>query len=113
LSDLARTEEDVNVYRVATHQHYVEAEMMLNSVNPKDPVKVVFVPAVAPMCRGISMTSYVDIGDISQEQVRQVYENYYRGHTFVKMSGEPPHTSWSREVTTALSMRSLIRGRGR
>jgi N-acetyl-gamma-glutamyl-phosphate reductase len=60
---------------------------------------VTFVPHLTPMTRGILTTCYANLtpgkvasGKKGQEELRQVYLDFYRDKPFVRIAEEPPHT---------------------
>ena len=77
------------------HQHTPEIEETLSSVSGQD-VKVSFTPILAPMPRGILSTITVKLTkDISIEQVRNSYSQYYSESPYVILlpEGQMPKTS--------------------
>ncbi len=85
--------ENVNTYREGRHQHLVEVEKQIN----RDSVKkhrVLFVPQIVPMNRGILTTMYMDIvGGHSTEKLVDLYRSYYRGRPFVLISDTSLNTA--------------------
>ena len=88
--------DDANVYRVASHQHRVETEAVLNAARPisSAAVRIAFTPCIVPMCRGILITSCIRTSGMTQKDVRQLYEEYYASSPFVQITDDTPHTSW-------------------
>jgi len=53
------------------------------------PVAIVFAPHLVPMSRGILCTMYVPLGtSTSAGEVRDSYQEFYRGERFVRVQGE-------------------------
>lgn len=83
----ARTE-NFEPYNVAAHRHIPEMEQELSELAGRD-VKVIFVPHLAPMSRGILSTIYVRLKEsVSEGEVRRIYEDFYRDKPFVRVLGE-------------------------
>jgi len=87
--------ENTNTYREGKHQHLVEVENVLNSlstgINNK---KILFVPQIVPMNRGILVTSYADIkSGVTTEELQDIYRDYYKGSPFIIITGNSPQTA--------------------
>ena len=77
------------------HQHTPEIEEILNSIGRAD-VRVSFTPILAPMPRGILATVTAKMqNDISEDDVRAIYNDYYKDDDFVVVlpKGTLPQTS--------------------
>lgn len=77
------------------HQHTPEIEETLTQISGQD-VKVSFTPILAPMPRGILSTITVKLRkNVSIEEVRDEYSNFYSDSPFVKLlpEGQMPKTS--------------------
>lgn len=85
--------ENINSYREGSHQHLVEVENIIKKNSPNSH-KILFVPQVIPMTRGILSTLYFNPTDnISNEQLSEIYNTYYRDEPFVEISGKSPGTA--------------------
>jgi len=87
--------ENTNTYREGKHQHLVEVENVLNSIsgNTGDK-KILFVPQIIPMNRGILVTSYADTKPgISTEKLQDLYRNYYKDSPFIIITEDSPGTT--------------------
>jgi len=85
--------ENVNTYREGKHQHLVEVENILNTA-PAGGLKILFVPQIVPLNRGILMTMYMDIKQgLSTGSVLSIYRDYYRQSPFVHVTDKSPNTS--------------------
>ena len=85
--------ENVNTYREGRHQHIIEVESILNerSINP---VKILFVPQIVPMNRGILTTIYTDIQEgYDTKSVMEIYRDYYKNKPFVIITDKSPNTT--------------------
>lgn len=77
--------ENIKAYGLKTHRHTPEIEQEL-SLALNDEVVLQFTPHLIPMQRGILSTSYVRLKEkISEEQVRAIYEKYYKDEYFVRL----------------------------
>ena len=87
--------DNANTYREGKHQHLVEVENILTqfSANKNESNKILFVPQIVPMTRGILMTVYADINNkIDTAMVNGVYRDYYKDSPFVIISDTSPNT---------------------
>ncbi|MCB0354664.1 MAG: N-acetyl-gamma-glutamyl-phosphate reductase [Bdellovibrionales bacterium] len=85
-------DENVYSYRVGSHQHTPEIEQALTSV-AEVPVRVNFIPHVAPMTRGIHATCVLNLHDgVSPETVRDAYRESYEHEAFISLLNYPPNT---------------------
>lgn len=77
--------EAFSAYKVAGHRHTPEIEQTLSVVAGK-PATITFVPHLLPVNRGILSTIYARLKqDVTEEQVRQLYETAYQNETFVRV----------------------------
>jgi N-acetyl-gamma-glutamyl-phosphate reductase len=91
--------ENVTAYAIGGHRHLPEIMQELRLIRPKQLPSVTFVPHLVPMTRGILTTCYAPLtsGTISgdrkgEEEIKQLYHDFYRGEPFVKVVEAPPHT---------------------
>jgi len=87
--------ENTNTYREGKHQHLVEVENVINASSAvKNGKKILFVPQIVPMNRGILVTSYSDIKPgISTAELQNIYRDYYKDSPFIIITGESPQTA--------------------
>lgn len=72
-------------YKVAAHRHTPEIEQTLSDL-AGERLKVVFVPHLLPVNRGIISTIYAHLNPgVTEEQVRSVYEAFYADEKFVRV----------------------------
>ncbi|NCO37777.1 MAG: N-acetyl-gamma-glutamyl-phosphate reductase [Armatimonadetes bacterium CG_4_10_14_3_um_filter_66_18] len=86
--------ENMNAYRVVSHQHVPEIEDQLSRV-AGEPVQVGFTPHVVPQTRGILATAYATLRDpVSADTARAAYQEHYAGEPFVRVmpTGDCPGT---------------------
>jgi N-acetyl-gamma-glutamyl-phosphate reductase len=89
---LSQRNENVNTYREGKHQHLVEVENEINKFGKER--KILFVPQVVPMSRGILTTIYADpIADLTTDKVLAVYREYYQDKPFVLVTDRSPNTT--------------------
>lgn len=88
--------ENIHPYGVTVHRHTPEIEQELSRL-AGEAVRVSFTPHLLPISRGILSTIYVNLKeDVREEDLRQVYREFYREAPFVKLlpPGQWPHTRW-------------------
>ena len=79
--------ENIKAYGVATHRHTPEIEDQLGYAAGKD-IVLNFTPHLIPMERGILVTAYASLAkDVSWEEVREIYDSYYKKERFVRVLG--------------------------
>ncbi len=84
--------ENFSAYGLSGHRHWPEISQELQRYS-RAPVRVTFVPHLAPMTRGILSTCYAPLtGELTQAQVTELYRSFYKGETFVRVTAAPPQT---------------------
>jgi N-acetyl-gamma-glutamyl-phosphate reductase len=85
--------ENVSAYALDGHRHLPEMVQELQKLAP-EPLSITFLPHLVPMTRGILTSCYARLlrGEMSKEEVRQLYQDFYRGEPFVKVVDFPPGT---------------------
>ncbi len=91
--------EDATAYALDGHRHLPEIIQELNLLNPGSPSSITFVPHLLPMTRGILTTAYASLaagriasGKKGEEELRQLYLDFYQDEPFVRITTSPPHT---------------------
>ena len=85
--------ENTNSYREARHQHIVEVENIFKE-RGKTEKKILFIPQIVPLNRGILMTIYADIeSGFNTQRVFSLYQDYYRDKPFVIITDRSPNTT--------------------
>ncbi len=91
--------EDVTAYALEGHRHLPEITQELGLLHPGKSLSVTFVPHLIPMTRGILTSCYAPLppgkvaaGKKGEEEVRQLYLDFYKGEPFVKVVEFSPHT---------------------
>lgn len=88
--------ENMKAYGIASHRHTPEIEEQLGYACGH-PVVLNFTPHLVPMNRGILATEYAKLTkDVSYEDVKAVYEKYYKDEKFIRLldEGVYPETKW-------------------
>ena len=88
--------ESIKAYGVTTHRHTPEIEEQLGYAYGS-PIMINFTPHLVPMNRGILVTAYASLTkDVSYEEVKAVYDKYYKEETFVRVLERDvcPETRW-------------------
>lgn len=84
--------ESVSAYQVGQHRHTPEIEQSLTDV-AGETVEVIFTPHLIPMDRGIFTTIYaVPRRSFSQDQLLDLYRDYYSRAPFVRVVDHLPAT---------------------
>jgi N-acetyl-gamma-glutamyl-phosphate reductase len=84
--------EDVSAYKIEGHNHQPEIVQELSTISGTD-VSGTFVPHLIPMTRGILATCYAPLArDVSVDEIRAHYRDFYAGAPFTAVSDAPVHT---------------------
>ena len=86
--------ENMYAYKINNHQHTPEIDQELSKISGKY-IKVVFVPHVIPINRGIIETIYVKLNkDVPIDKIHSIYKRFYRTEPFVRIRnlGDFPKT---------------------
>ena len=84
--------ESFSAYGVGNHRHTPEIEQALSDI-AGEPVEVIFTPHLVPMDRGIFSTIYATPKrGMSEEQVFELYREYFRAAPFVRVVKRLPAT---------------------
>ena len=91
--------EDITAYGLEGHRHLPEVTQELGLLRRGQPPSVTFIPHLTPMTRGILTTCYATLtsdsikpGEKGQEELKGLYESFYKEHPFVRIAGSSPHT---------------------
>ena len=91
--------EDVTAYALEGHRHLPEITQELKQLSAEKPLSVTFVPHLVPMTRGILTTCYAPLasgkiaaGKKGEEELRQLYLDFYKDEPFIRVVDSPPHT---------------------
>ena len=90
--------EDVAAYALEGHRHLPEIIQELKLLG-SEALSITFVPHLIPMTRGILTTAYaplvpgkISAGKKGEEELRQLYLDFYKDEPFVRVVDVPPHT---------------------
>jgi len=91
--------EDTSAYALEGHRHLPEIVQELKQLCPELSPSITFVPHLVPMTRGILTTCYAPLasgkiaaGTKGEEELRQLYLDFYKDEPFVRVVDSPPHT---------------------
>lgn len=77
-------------YGLKNHRHTIEIEEQLGALS-KNGLQVQFTPHLLPVDRGILSTIYTQpTKQVSEEQLQELYNNFYADHPFVRIRKTPP-----------------------
>lgn len=91
---MQQLKDNLRAYKPSLHQHIPEIEQELTDLAGKE-IKVVFVPHLIPIERGILTTAYFKMKKkISEVDMVKIFENFYANEPFVRILrlGEYPQT---------------------
>ncbi len=91
--------ENVSAYSLDGHRHLPEIVQELQALQSKEMLMITFLPHLIPMTRGILSSCYaalvegkIAVSKQGVDELRQVYRDFYKGETFVKVVDTPPQT---------------------
>ncbi len=91
--------EDTTAYALDGHRHLPEITQELGLLSSEQSLSVTFVPHLIPMTRGILTTGYALLisgklaaGKKGEEELKQLYLDFYREEPFTKVVDASPHT---------------------
>ncbi len=77
-------------YGLKTHRHTIEIQRVLDNLTGTNPL-IQFTPHLLPIDRGILSTIYVRPSEeINDEQLLEVYKEFYAPHPFIRITDTPP-----------------------
>jgi N-acetyl-gamma-glutamyl-phosphate reductase len=79
---------NISVYKAFTHQHLKEIRQSLTQLQPDFGQKIRFIPYRGNFTRGILASCYLS-SDLSLEEARQLYADFYASHPFTHVSPVP------------------------
>jgi len=80
---------NVSVYKPFRHQHLKEINMCIHNLSPDFNKTINLIPVRGNFSRGILTSCYLD-ATASQQEIDDLYQNYYKDHPFVVISGSNP-----------------------
>lgn len=86
-------------YNVGVHRHQPEIEQTLSAV-AEQPVKVLFVPHLLPVDRGILESIYLDPASdaVTEDQLFEAFEQAYAAEPFVRVRNDLPNIKHVRDT---------------
>ena len=96
-SNFSEVNENVFAYSVDGHRHLAEVTQELGLLNTDKNLKTTMLTHLIPITRGIIVSCYVNLEDkgsgiYEQQEISQIYNDFYSGKSFVKISDNPPST---------------------
>lgn len=86
--------DSIKAYSVAEHRHTPEIEQELGNICGNK-ITLTFTPHLVPMNRGILSVCYSKLScKKSQEELYEIYRNFYKDEFFVKITDTMPETRW-------------------
>lgn len=80
---------NISIYKAFTHQHLKEIKQSLKQLQSSFEQDINFIPYRGNFTRGIMISSYLKT-DISLEEAKKLYKEFYAPHPFVHVSDENP-----------------------
>lgn len=82
--------DNFKAYGLKKHRHTIEMQATLDRVSEKKTI-IQFSPHLLPVDRGILSTIYIKpLRDTGEDEVRKIYENFYKDAPFVRMRSQIP-----------------------
>lgn len=81
---------NISAYKLFNHQHLHEIKQSLGVLQSEAIPPIHFVPYRGNFTRGILITAYLQ-SDLTLEEARALYQNFYEPHPFVHLSAVNPH----------------------
>ncbi len=81
--------DNISIYKTFTHQHLHEINQTIHELQPQYDGQMFFIPQRGCFTRGIFVTSYARC-NTPIEEVRAIYENYYRDAAFTHVVSTSP-----------------------
>ena len=79
---------NISIYKAFTHQHLDEIQQSVKQLQPSFDADINFIPMRGDFTRGIFASVYTN-SDLSEEQAKKIYQNYYSDSPFVHISDSP------------------------
>lgn len=89
----AEANESVSAYALGGHRHLPEIRQELVKLAEGKNISLSFVPHLIPMTRGMLSSCYAKLSrEATEEQVQELYREFYRSEPFVHVTHTPPQT---------------------
>ncbi len=116
----AEANEDTNAYALDGHRHLPEIVQELELLQRGVLLSITFVPHLIPMTRGILTTAYGTLvpgkiagGKSGEEELLNIYQDFYKDEPFVKVIESSPHTKHTLGSNLCLIHPTIDRRTGR
>ncbi|HEX76947.1 MAG TPA: N-acetyl-gamma-glutamyl-phosphate reductase [Dehalococcoidia bacterium] len=91
--------ENTLAYALEGHRHLPEMVQELAGLRTGPPPQITFLPHLVPMTRGILSSCYAPLvagklagGEKGQQELKQLYRDFFKGEPFVRVVEQPPQT---------------------
>ena len=91
--------ENLQAYSMGGHRHLLEIQQELDLLHDGGKLRITFLTHLIPMTRGILASCYANLkegaiamGEGARAEVTELYKDFYKGETFVKVVDAPPMT---------------------
>jgi N-acetyl-gamma-glutamyl-phosphate reductase len=82
---------NLRAYKPFTHQHVPEVEQILDQLAGRKALRLSLIPISGPFTRGIYAVCQIELPKgWTEAKVRALYDDAYRGSSFVRLTPEPP-----------------------
>ena len=115
IDHFAEANENAMAYALEGHGHQPEIAQELAELSKAGDTKVTFIPHRIPMTRGILATCYAPLVDksIGKERIRELYQVFYQGEPYVRVTDTPPQTKHTTGTNMCLVYPTVDEGAGR
>ena len=96
-TNFSEVNENVSPYSVEGHRHLPEVIQEIELLNKDKKLKTTMLTHLIPITRGIIVSCYVNLenkgsGVYTQQEIKQIYKDFYSDKSFVEISDYPPST---------------------
>ena len=96
-TNFSEVNENVSAYSVEGHRHLPEVIQEIELLNKDKKLKTTMLTHLIPITRGIIVSCYVNLenkgsGVYTQQEIKQIYKDFYSDKSFVEISDYPPST---------------------
>ena len=96
-TNFSEVNENVSAYSVEGHRHLPEVIQEIELLNKDKKLKTTMLTDLIPITRGIIVSCYVNLenkgsGVYTQQEIKQIYKDFYSDKSFVEISDYPPST---------------------
>ena len=96
-TNFSEVNENVSAYSEEGHRHLPEVIQEIELLNKDKKLKTTMLTHLIPITRGIIVSCYVNLenkgsGVYTQQEIKQIYKDFYSDKSFVEISDYPPST---------------------